>query len=126
VTTRSEILEWLKNNMSLIYHATSSCKWSICPSKRCRSSTHFCTGKMGASNDTTAVVDSRARVRGVTGLRVVDASAFPFVPPGFPMATVCMYFQFTRPNSEDIVTNETDARHVRGEDCRVYPRRSMI
>lgn len=48
------------------------------------------TGKMGASNDTTAVVDSRARVRGVTGLRVVDASAFPFVPPGFPMATVCM------------------------------------
>ncbi|EAW19762.1 GMC family oxidoreductase [Aspergillus fischeri NRRL 181] len=72
VTTRSEILEWLKNNMSLIYHATSSCK-------------------MGASNDTTAVVDSRARVRGVTGLRVVDASAFPFVPPGFPMATVYMF-----------------------------------
>ncbi|EAU36858.1 predicted protein [Aspergillus terreus NIH2624] len=72
VTTRAEILDWLKNNMSLIYHATSSCK-------------------MGASNDTTAVVDSRARVRGVTGLRVVDASAFPFVPPGFPMATVYMF-----------------------------------
>ena len=26
VTTRAEILDWLKNNMSLIYHATSSCK----------------------------------------------------------------------------------------------------
>lgn len=126
VTTRSEILEWLKNNMSLIYHATSSCKWSIYLSKRCRSANHFFTGKMGASNDTTAVVDSRARVRGVTGLRVVDASAFPFVPPGFPMATVCMYFRFTRPNSEDVVTNKMDARHVRGEDCRVYPRRSMM
>ncbi|PTU21756.1 hypothetical protein P175DRAFT_0435924 [Aspergillus ochraceoroseus IBT 24754] len=72
VTTRAEILEWLKDNMSLIYHATSSCK-------------------MGVSNDTTAVVDSRARVRGVTGLRVVDASAFPFVPPTFPMATVYMF-----------------------------------
>ncbi|KAE8386434.1 hypothetical protein BDV23DRAFT_175414 [Aspergillus alliaceus] len=72
VTTRTEILEWLKDNMSLIYHATSSCK-------------------MGISNDTTAVVVSRARVRGVTGLRVVDASAFPLVPPTFPMATVYMF-----------------------------------
>ncbi|KAJ5958023.1 glucose-methanol-choline (gmc) oxidoreductase [Penicillium vulpinum] len=72
VTTREEILDWLRNNMSLIYHAASSCK-------------------MGAANDSTAVVDSRARVRGVTGLRVVDASAFPFVPPGFPMATVYMF-----------------------------------
>lgn len=43
---------------------------------------------MGMANDTNAVVDSRARVIGVSGLRVVDASAFPFTLPGHPGATV--------------------------------------
>lgn len=47
---------------------------------------------MGADGDPMAVVDSHARVRGVTGLRVVDASAFPFSPPGHPQATVCKYY----------------------------------
>lgn len=47
------------------------------------------TGKMGRTNDTTAVVDSHARVRGVSGLRVVDASAFPILPPGQPQSSVC-------------------------------------
>ena len=49
----------------------------------------ICLGKMGASSDKSAVVDSRARVFGVTGLRVVDASAFPLTPPGHPMSSVC-------------------------------------
>lgn len=44
---------------------------------------------MGARNDSMSVVDSRARVHGVTGLRVVDASAMPGLPPGQPMASVC-------------------------------------
>jgi choline dehydrogenase len=35
-----------------------------------------------------AVVDSHARVFGVSGLRVVDASAFPFLPPGHPQSSV--------------------------------------
>ncbi|CZR58637.1 related to choline dehydrogenase [Phialocephala subalpina] len=46
------------------------------------------TCKMGTLNDPTAVVDSRARVIGVKGLRVVDASAFPFMLPGHQAATV--------------------------------------
>ena len=46
---------------------------------------------MGSKNDTTAVVDSRARVYGVTGLRVVDTAAFPNLPPGHPMASACEY-----------------------------------
>jgi choline dehydrogenase len=46
---------------------------------------------MGPKNDTSAVVDSRARVHGVTGLRVVDASAFPFCPPGHPMSSICEF-----------------------------------
>lgn len=37
-----------------------------------------------------AVVDSKARVIGVTGLRVVDASVFPFLVLGQPQATVDM------------------------------------
>lgn len=45
---------------------------------------------MGRGDETMAVVDSKARVYGVEGLRVVDASAFPFLPPGHPQATVYM------------------------------------
>lgn len=48
-----------------------------------------CTCAMGKSDDPYAVLDSEARVYGVTGLRVVDASAFPVLPPGHPTATVC-------------------------------------
>lgn len=36
-----------------------------------------------------AVVDSRARVFGVDGLRVVDVSAFPLLVPGHPQSSVC-------------------------------------
>lgn len=43
---------------------------------------------MGRESDPMAVVDSHARVYGVTGLRVVDASAFPFLPPGHPQSSV--------------------------------------
>lgn len=45
---------------------------------------------MGRRNDSMAVVDSKARVIGVTGLRVVDASVFPFLVLGQPQATVDM------------------------------------
>ena len=39
-----------------------------------------CTCRMGADNDPMAVTDNQGRVRGVSGLRVVDASLFPCVP----------------------------------------------
>jgi 5-(hydroxymethyl)furfural/furfural oxidase len=39
-----------------------------------------CTCRMGAEDDPTAVTDNQGRVRGVAGLRVVDASLFPCVP----------------------------------------------
>ncbi|KAG4035052.1 hypothetical protein MFRU_002g04000 [Monilinia fructicola] len=47
-----------------------------------------CTCKMGKKGDPTAVVDSKARVFGVSGLRVVDASAFAILPPGHPQSTI--------------------------------------
>jgi len=51
---------------------------------RQRSATDFhptSTCRMGP-NSTVAVVDSKLRVFGTTGLRVIDASVMPFVPSG--------------------------------------------
>ena len=70
VQTDAQILDIIKRSMSTVFHASATCA-------------------MGLVNDTTAVVDSKSRVIGVQGLRVVDISAFPFLPPGHPMATVC-------------------------------------
>jgi 5-(hydroxymethyl)furfural/furfural oxidase len=39
-----------------------------------------CTCRMGRADDPMAVVDMEGRVKGVQGLRVVDASVFPVVP----------------------------------------------
>lgn len=38
-----------------------------------------------------AVVDSKARVIGVTGLRVIDSSSFRFTPPGHTQAATCEF-----------------------------------
>ena len=42
-----------------------------------------CTCKIGGDDDPDAVLDSKFRVRGVKGLRVVDASVFPKIPGFF-------------------------------------------
>ena len=39
-----------------------------------------CTCRMGRPDDPMSVVDTQGRVKGVQGLRVVDASIFPVVP----------------------------------------------
>lgn len=70
VQTDAQILEIIRRSMSTVFHASATCA-------------------MGLANDTAAVVDSKSRVIGAQGLRVVDISAFPFLPPGHPMATVC-------------------------------------
>jgi choline dehydrogenase len=48
------------------------------------------TCKMGADGDAMAVVDQRLRVRGLDGLRVVDASVMPTMPSGNINAPVIM------------------------------------
>jgi 5-(hydroxymethyl)furfural/furfural oxidase len=40
------------------------------------------TCRMGGANDRDAVVDTSGRVRGIAGLRVIDASIMPTVPRG--------------------------------------------
>ena len=55
------------------------------------SSFHYCgTCKMGAIDDTSTVVDPTLKVKGVKGLRVVDASVMPKLPSGNPVAAVYM------------------------------------
>jgi choline dehydrogenase-like flavoprotein len=52
---------------------------------------HLCgTARMGPDTDPGAVVDQLLRVRGVTGLRVVDTSVLPTAPSRGPAATAVM------------------------------------
>ncbi|KAL6788674.1 GMC oxidoreductase [Trichoderma sp. SZMC 28012] len=52
-----------------------------------------CTCRMGPDGDVNAVLDNKLRVRGVEGLRVVDASSFPKVPGWFPALPTFMIAQ---------------------------------
>ncbi|KAM5343759.1 hypothetical protein ACJ41O_012296 [Fusarium nematophilum] len=49
-----------------------------------------CTCAIGGDGDPKAVLDSKFRVRGVSGLRVVDASVFPRVPGFFIVLPIYM------------------------------------
>lgn len=49
-----------------------------------------CTAPIGADSDPNAVLDSKFRVKGVQGLRVVDASVFPRIPGVFIQAPIFM------------------------------------
>ena len=72
VHTDAQILDIIRRSFGTVFHASATCS-------------------MGRTNDSRAVVDTKAQVIGVSGLRVVDAAAFPLLPPGHPMATVCKY-----------------------------------
>ncbi|KAI0966401.1 hypothetical protein F4678DRAFT_484247 [Xylaria arbuscula] len=72
VQTDAEILASVRENMMTVYHAAVTCR-------------------MGKREDPTAVVDTHARVIGVEGLRVVDASSFALLPPGHPQSMICGY-----------------------------------
>jgi choline dehydrogenase len=71
VQTDAQIDAWIRAQADTVYHPTSSCR-------------------MGADGDPTAVLDNQCRVRGVQGLRVVDASSLPCVTSGNTAAPVYM------------------------------------
>ena len=60
---------------------------------------------MGADSDPTAVVDTELKLRGVDGLRVVDASVLPDMPTGNINAAVIMAAE----KAADLIKN----RHAR-------------
>ncbi|KAI0451604.1 choline dehydrogenase [Xylaria acuta] len=49
-----------------------------------------CSNPIGADDDPMAVLDSNFRVRGISGLRVVDASVFPKIPGTFITLPILM------------------------------------
>ena len=68
--TREEIGEWVKKE-AWGHHAS-------------------CSAPIGRDGDSMAVLDSQFRVRGTSGLRVVDASVFPRIPGTFIVLPVYM------------------------------------
>lgn len=69
VQSDADILEFIRRNLAPVWHPAATCK-------------------MGPASDDMAVIDANAKVHGLQSLRVVDASSFPFLPPGHPQATV--------------------------------------
>jgi choline dehydrogenase-like flavoprotein len=67
VRARTEVRAYIRRTVSSYYHPAGTCR-------------------MGA--DDQAVVDCELRVRGVTGLRIADASVLPTIPNAHPNATV--------------------------------------
>ena len=58
-----EIDAWVRDNVESAYHPS-------------------CTCKMGAKEDSMAVIDNKGKVHGLEKLRVVDSSIFPTIPNG--------------------------------------------
>ncbi len=71
VSTDAEWLDFARKRGSTAYHLVGSCR-------------------MGPESDPTSVVDNALRVRGIEGLRVVDASIMPHVPSANTMAATLM------------------------------------
>lgn len=67
----SEISALARATHQTVYHVSGTCR-------------------IGAADDPCAVVDPQLRVRGVTGLRVADASVFPTIPSVNPVVTVIL------------------------------------
>lgn len=77
---------------------------------------HACgTCRMGPDGDPNAVLDSRFRVRGVQGLRVVDASIFPSIPGYFIATNIYMASE----KAADVIIE--DAADQSGLDEPEYP-----
>jgi choline dehydrogenase len=102
VVSDEQILNAIRESVVPVWHASGTCK-------------------MGSHDDALAVLDSQSRVRGVNRLRVVDASAFPLLPPGHPQSTVCESNDY---ESKSFSTNS--CRYAGRENCGQYSSRHII
>jgi len=84
IQSNAEIDAWVRQNVESAYHPS-------------------CTCKMGADDDSTAVLDAQCRVRGVTQLRVVDSSIFPTITNGNLNAPTIMVAE----RAADIIAGKT-------------------
>jgi len=107
VQTDAQILDWIKNVVTSLYHASATCK-------------------MGRANDTMAVVDSHARVFGVNNLRVVDVSAMPFLVPGQPQSAVYMLAEKISAQILSGLSNSTSSGAVSGHMKRLDQLHNLI
>lgn len=82
--TDAEYTDFIRRKAETIYHPAGTCR-------------------MG--NDDGAPLDSELRVRGVSGLRVVDASAMPSLPSGNTNAPVIMIAE----RASQLILNETSS-----------------
>lgn len=71
VQTDDDITQYVRDRAETLYHPTGTCK-------------------MGTANDPMSVVDEKLRVRGINGLRVVDASIMPTITSGNTNAPTIM------------------------------------
>ncbi|KAF2135275.1 GMC oxidoreductase [Aplosporella prunicola CBS 121167] len=69
VQSDADILEYIADTATAIFHASGTCT-------------------MGRPENPQAVVDSAGLVYGVEGLRIIDASIFPILPPGQTQANI--------------------------------------
>jgi 5-(hydroxymethyl)furfural/furfural oxidase len=63
VNDDAALADYVRNNVAGTFHVCGTCR-------------------MGRADDPDAVVDNGGRVRGISGLRVVDASIMPAIPRG--------------------------------------------
>ncbi len=83
VASDAEVLDWVRRDAETALHPS-------------------CTAKMGVGED--AVLDPASmRVHGLNGIRVVDASAFPYIPNGNTYAPVMMLAE----KSADLILGNT-------------------
>jgi choline dehydrogenase len=68
IRSDTDLREWIRGNLSTIFHPVGTCAMGG-------------DSRLAASK-LTSVLDTELRVRGVAGLRVVDASVMPTVPRG--------------------------------------------
>lgn len=89
-----QILEVIRQSAMTVWHAAGTCRMG--------KSTVRDGFKVPVDN--MDVIDSEAKVFGVDGLRVVDASSFPFLPPGHPMSTI---YALAEKIAENIISGGT-------------------